>query len=555
MPLGIKYSLEQGQQFVAIRDTLKLPNGEKLAQATAWQLLNLKQDDALALPAQMADLLSQDKNSQWDEADVWKTLGNSYSLNGKGMNFFYQKYLIQEDIKAPAIIVPSTKHYSWIKSTSLLGMGGGQKGLSEKQMLDIEVIKDDGLLNVYVDEEGKVKTQLLQGVLNTCKQHKKPVVMNVAVVGSTEEGAVDPVEKLLAIRENFRTQQESFEYAVHTDAAWGGYFMACIRKPFEMGEFPPQSKIAQEHLFDNRDSWFRDSVYESMSQIHLCDSVTIDPHKMGYIPYPAGSLTYRNDKIINLLSFSAPYISSEGDSDSINTRNIGESGIEGSKPGAAATSVFLSHQAIRPDKRGYGHIINQSMLNSKLFYLYLATMDVAYPEDHFDLVLLNPLSKEQNQHRQAITDVLWDHQMSKHDLHNHREINSFLRNIAGDQNIVDYVFVDKKDRSPERTLELNNTLFERLSVPPGEPVEDDQIFVSMTTFNREDYGDDFMNALGERLFSQAEQVNAIPCIRSVILDPWAIYTHEDNQKGLFNFFTEIFIPKLRKEVNQLCIKK
>ncbi|OZG74213.1 glutamate decarboxylase [Hahella sp. CCB-MM4] len=550
MPLGIKYSLEDGQEYASIRDRLTLPNGQPFYQASAWQLLNMKQDDALMLPAKMAELL---KDQNTDEAEVWKTLGDAYSLNAKGMSFFQQKYLAAENIKAPAIIVPSTKHYSWVKSASLLGMGGGQKGLTEQQLIDINVIGEDAVLNVYVDAEGRVKTDLLQSVLNTCKQHKKPILMNVAVVGSTEEGAVDPVEKLLAIREDFRRQSEPFEYSVHTDAAWGGYFLACIRKPFDMGD-KPQTGIPGG-LFDNSLSWFRSSVFESMSQIHQCDSVTIDPHKMGYIPYPAGSLTYRNEKIINLLSFSAPYISSETDDGGINTRNIGESGIEGSKPGAAATAVYLSHQTIRPDQRGYGHIINQSMLNSKLFYLYLATLDLAFPDDLFDLALLTPLTKEQDSQRKAIAEVLWNRQVTKLDLLNHREVTSFLRNISGDQNIVDYVFVDKNDRSPERTLTLNNDLFERLSVLPGHKVSPDQVFVSMTTFNRDDYGDDFMNALADRLYENGEKVDAIPCIRSVILDPWAIYTHEYDQMGMFNFFTDIFLPKLRKEVNQLCTPK
>ncbi|WP_211210596.1 pyridoxal-dependent decarboxylase [Hahella ganghwensis] len=283
MPLGIKYSLEDGQQYASIRDSLTLPDGKLLSQASAWQLLNMKQDDALSLPEKMAVLLKQ------DEAEIWKSLGDAYSLNAKGMSFFQDKYLGPEDIKSPAIIVPSTKHYSWVKSASLLGMGGGQKGLTEAQLTDINVIGSDAVLNVYVDAEGSVKTDLLQSVLDTCKQHKKPILINVAVVGSTEEGAVDPVEKLLAIRENYRQQSEPFEYSVHTDAAWGGYFLACIRKPFEMGTFPTQAKQSGDNQFDNSKSWFRESVYESMSQIHRCDSVTIDPHKMGYIPYPAAA--------------------------------------------------------------------------------------------------------------------------------------------------------------------------------------------------------------------------------------------------------------------------
>lgn len=547
MPLGIRCATENGQSFEAIRDGLTLPNGSPYKDATVWQLLNLKQDDTLSLPAQIADLMGDEV----DESAVWKLLGEHYSLNAKGLNFFYKHYLLPEDIKAPAIIVPSTKHYSWVKSTSLLGMGGGQQGLTEDELTDMSKIQDDGLLNIYVDDEGKVKTDLLRKVLESCKTHKKPIVLNVAVVGTTEEGAVDPVEDLLALREEFRNQpEEPFDYSIHTDAAWGGYFTACIRNPFELELFPEDEDLTIDGMFDNGESWFRDSVYQSMTHIHKCDSVTIDPHKMGYIPYPAGSLTYRNDNIINLLSFSAPYISSEGDSSEINTRNIGDSGIEGSKPGAAATSVFLSHQVIRPDKRGYGKIINQSMLNAKLFYLYLVTLGHAFPEDKFNIVMLTPLSKELEGKIEALSKILWEQKILQTELYCHKDVACFLRKISGDQNIVDYVFTNKADNSQLVTEELNNQLFQNLSVQSGEPIGKDQIFVSMTTFGRSNYGDDFIDALGERLYSNPKEVDEIPCIRSVVLDPWAIYTQ--GQDGMFNFFTDVFIPKLRKEVNLLC---
>ncbi|MDX8399841.1 MAG: hypothetical protein R8K20_06290, partial [Gallionellaceae bacterium] len=551
MPLGIRYAMEHEALLESLRSKLFLPDGKLYIQASAWQLLNLGQDYILSLPAQIAKLLGKDIK----ETEVWKLLGERYSLNARGMNFFYQHYLAPECIKAPAIIVPSTKHYSWVKSTSLLGMGGGQQGLSEEQLCDISVIQNDGLINIYVDAEGKVKTDLLKKELDTCKDNKKPVLLNVAVVGTTEEVAVDPVEALLAIREGYRKQSEPFEYSVHTDAAWGGYFTSCIRKPFELEQFPKGEKFTIDGMFENKNSWFRESVFHSMTHIHQCDSVTIDPHKMGYIPYPAGSLTYRNDKIINLLSFSAPYISSAGDSEGINTRNIGESGIEGSKPGAAATAIFLSHQVIRPDIRGYGKIINQSMLNAKLFYLYLVTLDIEFPKDKFDIVMLNPLKKELQGKRKALSKVLWDSKKLPTDLYSHKDVECFLREIAGDQNLVDYVFVDKADSSPKRTKKLNNDLFQKLSVQSGSPIGKDQIFVSMTTFERSNYGNDFINALGKRLYSNPAEVDEIPCIRSVVLDPWAIYTHEQGQGGMFNFFTDVFLPKLRAEVNSLCGKK
>ncbi|CAM3766331.1 histidine decarboxylase [Vibrio aerogenes CECT 7868] len=543
MPLGIKYALGVNPAWQPLSGKLKLKDGQLLARASAWQLMNLTQDESLALPGQIAQLTGE------EESAVWKLLGSKYSLNAKGMSFFSHQYLQPEKIHTPAIVVPSSKHYSWVKSTSLLGMGGGQSGLSEAQLTDINVIQDDALLNIYVDHEGRVDTTLLQRVLDTCKAHKKPILLNVAVVGSTEEGAVDPVESLLAIREAYRQDTTSpFEYAIHTDAAWGGYFMACIRRPFEMNEATQPTE-----MFTNQSSWFRDSVYQSMCRIHQCDSVTIDPHKMGYIPYPAGSLTYRNENVINLLGFTAPYISSGGQEKGISTRNIGDSGIEGSKPGAAASAVFLSHQVIRPDQRGYGDLINQSMLNSKLFYLYMATLGSVFPDDKFRVELLHPLPQVPEEHKSELIRLLWEAQAGKEMLMNSAEVIECLRAISGDQNIVDYVFIDKQDDSEARTLALNTQLFEQLSVQPGVEVGADQIFVSMTTFHRSDYGNTFIDSLANRVYPAGVSVDAVPCIRSVILDPWAIYTHTPGQTSPFNFFTDIFFPKLRDAVNGLCV--
>ncbi len=563
LPLGIRYALKPGEFLSSIADKLELPTNEKYIKATSWELLNLRQDDILELPNMIAKLLSEnqvnkDKKFSNILKDVWETLTSKYSLNARGIQFFYSEFFQKEDINMPTVIVPSTKHYSWPKAASVLGLGNGRKGLSEEELVDIKCIKDDGLINVYVDPVGRVKTDLLKKVLQTCKANKKPVLMVVGVMGTTEEGAVDPLEKIINGREDFRKDVKSpFEYSIHADAAWGGYFLSCFRNEFKMEDFPSEKAVslrAVPEIFDNKDSWFKDSVYKSMTSICKCDSVTIDPHKMGYIPYPAGSLTYRNDKIINLLSFSAPYISSGAAHDKgINTRNIGECGIEGSKAGAAAASVYLSHMVIRPDKSGYGKIINQSMLNSKLFYLYLYTLQWIEPSDLFEIVMFDEFSLKTTKsglNKNTLINLLWSKGLALDEIVKDQRIQTLLKEIAGDQNLIDYIFIDKREHSLERTKSLNDQIFTDLSLAPGTTVKDDDIFVSETTFHRNEYGDDFMNALAKRIYvDEPEKAEAIPCIRSVIMDPWAIYTHGKNN---FNFFIDVFIPKLREVVNNNC---
>lgn len=562
MPLGIKYALNAGEYLESISDSLRLPDGRLLKDATAWELLNLKQDDTLALPEQIAELICAG-NGRIEEqlVEVWETLVSKYSLNSRGIMFFSLHFLQKEDIKSPALIVPSTKHYSWPKAASVLGMGNGQKGLSEEELVTIGKIEHDGLINVYVDPEGKVKPDLLERILRVCRDNKKPVVMVVGVMGTTEEGAVDPMEEILAVRERFREDlKSSFDYSVHADAAWGGYFLTCCRNEFPMEDYPEgESKgrgDSQAEQYDNKDSWFREAVFKNMVNICNCDSVTIDPHKMGYIPYPAGSLIYRNDRIINLLSFTAPYINSGSSAGGINIRKIGECGIEGSKSGAAAASVYLSHMVIRPDKRGYGKIINQSMLNSKIFYLYLNFLE-DYPKQNnsFEVVMFDrfPEKYSNKTTRAYLKRLLWDDKIELGSLD--IDFQEILRDIAGDQNIVDYIFVDRADREMTRTTALNEAVFRQFSIDPEKPVEGDEIFVSMTTFHRDEYGDDFMDSLGGRVYKGVQgdrRIDQIPCIRSVIMDPWAIYTYKNDKERRHNFFKDIFIPELCFVVNYLC---
>ena len=67
--------------------------------------------------------------------------------------------------------------------------------------------------------------------------------------------------------------------------------------------------------------------------------VTIDPHKTGFCQYPAGALTYRNGTMKDFITLKVPDVFHDPDDISVEVY-----GLEGSKPGAAACGVLLSHQ-------------------------------------------------------------------------------------------------------------------------------------------------------------------------------------------------------------------
>lgn len=213
----------------------------------------------------------------------------------------------------------------------------------------------------------------LEGRLNQQLKAKRPVYAVVAIIGSTEEGAVDPLQKILQLRQKFQTKGLSF--LVHADAAWGGYFasMLCKGTEFqpantqpakrpkgsssgdgtvtiqgiEAGEetdldeldFESGSEYVDgdlDELPDTRagrepnDDGFvpglslRLETQRDLAALRYCDSITVDPHKAGYIPYPAGALAYRDGRLRSLVTWTSPYLSRGSV-----TTSIGIYGVEG----------------------------------------------------------------------------------------------------------------------------------------------------------------------------------------------------------------------------------
>ena len=78
---------------------------------------------------------------------------------------------------------------------------------------------------------------------------------------------------------------------------------------------------------------------DNLNALRRADTVTSDPHKTGYVPYPAGGLSYRNGTMKEFVRLAAPEVFHD-----INDLSVGVNGLEGSKPGAAGAGVLLSHR-------------------------------------------------------------------------------------------------------------------------------------------------------------------------------------------------------------------
>ena len=522
LPAAIRCAFldEDPKLHAAANIDIPLPGGatKKLVSLSSWELLNIRMDDILALPKRIAELLGPGATLNGESA-VWSYILGQYSLNTAGLLRAYANYLDGFQ-QLPVILTPSTKHYSWPKAAAILGIGSGA-----------------GLIDIEVDARARMNIDALRKQLNHALEHRTPVLMTVAVMGSTEETAVDPLGDVLALREEFR--KKGLEFVVHADAAWGGYFITPLRKDFDQ---PPV-------VFNQRDetlrTWDAYPFVDNDSGVHLnahtkrhmklmreCDSVTVDPHKCGYIQYPAGAVAYRNTEYKNLLTFGAPVIGAPG-----TEPTVGMYGVEGSRPGACAAGVFLSHAVIRPSASGYGKLLNRALLNTKLFYLHLLAL--TRPEDPFVVEPLAPLpdgvGREQavallHRVREAGVDGLTPAELE------------IFNELGPDQNIVDYTFNlrdahGRVNNDLDAMNRLNQGIYDKLHVIPGEDVEKYDLMITQTQMSTGDYGgvfiDSYCNRLHVTIPSGAITLNVN---RSVIMDPWSGVTPD----GKGDFFDVIF---------------
>jgi hypothetical protein len=384
-----------------------------------------------------------------------------------------------------------------------------------------------------VDRNARMDTANLRTHLDACLARKQPVIMVVVVLGSTEESSVDPLSDVLAIREEYR--KAGLEFVVHVDAAWGGYFASMIREPREDQEL---NELELEEIPVLELSEYVTEQYEA---IPGAESVTIDPHKAGYIPYPAGGLCYRNSCQRNLVAFLAPEVYHGGDVDA----SMGVYGIEGSKPGAAPAAVYLSHRIIRPDKSGYGKILGQALFSSKRFFAGVITM--AKEADPFIVKPIQQIPAEKNgespEKIKAQLDFIKTHIAEKenNELLRDSRAMALLKELGSDQIIITYGFNFKKadgtlNTDPGLMNEFIQALFDELSLSPdSDKVMKTPLIITMCQCDPEEYGEAFVKTYMERLGVDDEHTVAMNFISSTTMCPWLTATRDGN-----------FVPELIK---------
>lgn len=319
---------------------------------------------------------------------------------------------------------------------------------------------------------------------------------------------------------------------VHGDAAWGGYFCTMLPQDFQPGHdinLPSEKGSGAGFV---PDSSLRADTQEDLFMLRDVDSITIDPHKAAYVPYPAGGLCYRDGRMRYLVTWTSPYIS-RGET---TATSIGVFGIEGSKPGASVMSTWFSNACIGLGPDGYGKLLGEVTFTCSRLSAEWAAMSTS--QDAFVVMPLNELPSETEPgsttetveaERQKIRDRILhktNAEIVNEDENRPQDDKALvlLRALGSDLNInafsTNWRYADGTlNTEVEEANYFNLRVIQRLSVdsPEDDPTEI-PFYLTSTTFQLHEYGEcaqHFQTRLG--LYADQED---LVVMRNVVMSPW-----------------------------------
>jgi glutamate/tyrosine decarboxylase-like PLP-dependent enzyme len=444
LPIALRWAaLEAGVDAVSVR--LADGSSADLHGLGLWELLNVPGEAALDAAAALHARIG-------DPAAAAAVVAR-HSLPGLGYQEFGRRLSAEFGDAFPpgVVLVPSTAHYSWEKICRALGIGGRQ------------------LVHIPVDERFRMDPEALAGRLRELAERRQPVIGCVSVLGTTEESAVDRLDLIAEVRER-AGRELGMAFHLHADAAWGGYAVSITRGA------GGARRTHQEALADHApEIWPEEGVFRALSAVDRTDSVTIDPHKLGYVPYPAGAISFRDRRVRDLVAVEAPYLFHPGASE---WGYIGRFIFEGSKPGAAAAGVWMSHRVLPLDSRGYGRLIGETARGALALHRRLSDGDWS----PYRLALLP----------------------------------------RPDLNIVCFGVAHPSLGTLEETNEFAERIYHAMSIQGGNPAPRLDYFVTKTVLRPEEYGRAAAPTVEALGFSYGDYVRSagVSVIRCTVMDPF-----------------------------------
>ena len=240
------------------------------------------------------------------------------------------------------IIIPASAHFSFKKAADMLNLNIVEAGLDDNYKIDVDSVK-----SLISDK----------------------TVAIVAIAGTTELGLIDPIEEISKI---------AFENNIyfHVDAAFGGFSIPFLR---DLGYDLP--------VFD-------------FSLPGVC-SITVDPHKMGLAPIPAGGILFREEEYLEVMAVDSPYLT-------VKTQST----IVGTRLGASSAATYAVKKYYK--KEGYSKLANEMMENTH--FLKEGLKELGYDvvcEPELNIVAFNHPDVETNLIAKKLEKLGWKVSVAK----------------------------------------------------------------------------------------------------------------------------------------------
>jgi len=200
------------------------------------------------------------------------------------------------------ILIPETAHFSFEKAREMMDLNYTVVPLDKKYRMDVKYLRD------YIEDNIK---RGIDGI--------------VAIAGSTEFGSIDNIPEISKVA------REHGIY-IHVDAAFGGFVIPFLKDKYKLEDYNYHFDFSLDNVF----------------------SITVDPHKMGLAPIPAGGILFRDISFKRYLDVEAPYLTENYQATLIGTRT----GI-----GVATTWGIMKLLG----SEGYKEIVSRCMENT--YYL------------------------------------------------------------------------------------------------------------------------------------------------------------------------------------------
>ncbi|MFZ3229817.1 MAG: pyridoxal-dependent decarboxylase [Pseudobdellovibrio sp.] len=202
------------------------------------------------------------------------------------------------------LLTSSAAHYSWKKNLKILGF------------------PESAFLEVPLDSKGRLSISYLKKILLNLKD---PILGIVTLYGSTERGTIDDIYKVAQLITNHKKHIWH-----HVDAAYGGFY-ACVKAK-------PNSHLEKQTI-----------------ALQKVDSLTLDPHKLGYVPYGCGAFLCRQRKKYFYSDIKAPYIQFQS------AQEAGVQSVEGSRPATGAAATWLTAKSLGFHDKGLGRVLEKQL--------------------------------------------------------------------------------------------------------------------------------------------------------------------------------------------------